>query len=333
MPPIMPPSNPTSPDGPMSSEQETGYPLVSVIIPVYNRDDYIEEALDSVLAEDYPNLELVVIDDGSSDNTASVIQAWAKRNAHRIPMDFYSRENRGFMPTLNELIERSHGQYIVFFGSDDCLRNNGIRQRYDYLQAHPDKRMVVGDCHLIDSQGQVIHPSAYVAIGKADKQLMGTDEGLIQYTLLNGYYPGATLMADKRIYQEMGLYDLRYSAEDWPFYSRVVARRRLGFLNSVVSAYRIHDNNMCFSRTQLKIAKQQLHQMVTQLWGEYQGKHRLWLAQRVVYQLAYIPYLSLKFDLIDAANGNNKLAAGVLNTVLWLKSAVMAPLKQALARS
>lgn len=315
------------------------YPLVSVIIPVYNREDYIEEALDSVLAEEYPNLELVVIDDGSTDRSADLIRVWAEQHKDRLPTNFLSRPNIGFVRTLNELITRSAGEYIVFFGSDDCLKNNGILKRYHYLRANPGKKMVVGDCNLIDGTSQVIHASAYEAVGRSDKTLMATDEGLIRYTLLNGYYPGATLMADKTIYDEMGLYDTQYSAEDWPFYSRVVIRRQLGFLDEVVAAYRVHDGNMCFSRTQLKIAREQLRQMFT-LFGDYHGSYRWLLMGRILYQLAYIPYLQLKFDLLDLANppsdkasgGLSKIAGWLLQSVLQLKKALLQPFSRTLAR-
>jgi alpha-1,3-rhamnosyltransferase len=117
----------------------TTYPLVSIIIPVYNRADYIEEALNSVFQEEYPNLEVVVIDDGSTDNTKDIIEHWMSKQKGSLLTQFISRENKGVVATLNDLIEASKGQYIVFFGSDDCLLNNGIIKRYEYLQKHPEK--------------------------------------------------------------------------------------------------------------------------------------------------------------------------------------------------
>jgi hypothetical protein len=185
-----------------------------------------------------------------------------------------------------------------------------------------------------------LHASAFIEIGKANKELMKTDEGLIEYTLMNGYYPGATLMADKAIYREFGLYDTQYSAEDWPYYSRVVAKGRLGFLDEIVSAYRLHNSNMCFSRTQLKIAKEQLHQMFT-LLPVYTGKHRGLLLQRMLYQLFYIPYMTIKFELLDFTETNKdkplswqeKVASSTLNTLLGLKTLVMGSLKNNLGRS
>jgi alpha-1,3-rhamnosyltransferase len=306
----------------VSSQPATrSLPLVSVIIPVYNRDDYIEEALDSVLQERYPNLELVVIDDGSTDNSKAVIEAWAERHQQKLPVRFVSRPNKGFVPTLNELILLSRGEYVVFFGSDDCLMDNGIAARYEYLQQNPHKLMVVGDCCVIDSDTRITHESAYVGVGKANKADMLSDDGLKKHTLLNGYYPGATLMARKEAYERYGLYDERYSAEDWVYYVRLVAHKHLGFLNQRVAGYRVHDSNMCASRTQLKIAYEQLD-LMPKLWSEYQGIYKLYLLQRMAIQLLYIPYLTAKFALLDRAEQSPWMQQ-LLNGLLGLKSALL----------
>ena len=307
------------------------YPLVSVIIPVYNREDYIVEAMDSVLAEQYPNLELILIDDGSTDRSREVIEAWIEQHQAQLPTYLYSRPNKGFIPTLNELITRANGQYIVFFGSDDRLANNGIIKRFEYLRANPSKLMVVGDCTLIDGDSRQLHESAYVDIGRVDKQTLLTDHGLKKFMILNGYVPGATLMADKRIYEEFGLYDESLHAEDWVFYIRVVAYNRLGFMDTVVSDYRKHDNNMCFSNVQLTQAKEQLA-LSFKMIPEFKGVYRLYLLQRIMFQLLYVPYLAFKFKMLDWYNQGQQngrtgfhatIAKAVLNSLISGKTLFM----------
>jgi hypothetical protein len=115
--------------------------------------------------------------------------------------------------------------------------------------------------------------------------------------------PGATLMADKRIYEEFGLYDERLHAEDWVYYIRVVAKNRLGFLDEIVSAYRVHDNNMCFSSMQLIQAKEQFAISLT-LFGQFKGIDQFYLFKRLLFQCLYIPYLWCKFTLLDLETKN-----------------------------
>ena len=103
----------------MSSELER--PLVSVRIAAYNHEKFVGRALDSVLAQTYPNIELVIFDDGSSDTTVSQIRAWIRRHDGELPVKFRSRQNRGISATLNELVDWCAGDYIVGLSSDRQL--------------------------------------------------------------------------------------------------------------------------------------------------------------------------------------------------------------------
>lgn len=277
------------------------YPLISVIVPVFNRANYIVETLDSILAESYPNKEIVLIDDGSTDRTDAVIKDWAENHKNDIQVVYKSRGNRGFVKTLNELVTMSNGAYIVFLGSDDYLMNDGIFKRYNYLKSNPDKLLVVGDCILVDATGKKMNDSAFVAIGNADKKLLATDAGIKKFMILNGYVPGATLMADKRTYEVLGLYDEKYYTEDWVYYIRAVSKDMMGFLDETVAAYRRHDGNACFSAKMVVTAKQQFG-LTIELLPQFHGIFRLYMVLRLLYACVYIPYLTVKFKLLSLQN-------------------------------
>lgn len=274
------------------------YPLISVIIPVYNREDYIAQALSSILNEDYPNLEIALINDGSTDNTDNVIKNWIEQHKDQIKIVYKSRENKGVVKTLNELVDVSNGEYIVFFGSDDYLKNNGIRKRYEYLKSRPDKLMVLADCNLIDKNDNIIHESALISQGKVNKDLLFSDEGMKKFMILNGFTPGATLMADKRIYNVIGKYDETLHAEDWVYYIRVVSKNLLGYLDEIVSAYRLHDYNMSFSDRLILVTKE--HYLLTlQSFKNFEKlEHKYYLALKLIYLSIFIPYLILKLKLL-----------------------------------
>jgi glycosyltransferase involved in cell wall biosynthesis len=304
------------------STLETAVPLISVIIPVYNREDYIERALDSILEESYPNKNIVLIDDGSTDNTHSVITGWIERNKDKISVTYRSRSNLGFVKTLNELIDLASGSHIVFFGSDDVLKNDGIQKRYDYLHSHPDKLMVLGDCQLIDGQDKVLHQSAFVSIGKVNKALLKTDEGTRKFMILNGYTPGATLMADKRIYSILGKYDERFGTEDWVYYIRAVAKNMLGFMDETVAAYRVHENNACYSSKIIKTEMEHF-QVALSVWPEFPSpKEKVYLILKYAYLTKIIAYLKLKFYFEDTlkTNQHSRIHQLLFKALLTLKT-------------
>jgi len=302
----------------------SNFPLISVVIPVYNHEKYIKQALDSVLDEDYPNKEIVVINDGSVDNTDSVIKDWIKEHKDKISVIYKSRENKKLVKTLNELIDLSNGEYIVFFGSDDYLKNNGIRKRYEYLRAHPDKLMVLADCNLIDGEGNFIKESALIAIGRVNKKLLFSDNGMKKFMILNGYTPGATLMADKKVYQLLGKYDETFPSEDWPYYMKAVPKNILGYIDDIVSAYRIHEKNSCYSEKQILNAHGHLKITLQSFKDFKEIKYKYYLILKLFYLILYIPYLKIKFILIKKSKNYtnfldscfNKL---ILNFIITLK--------------
>ena len=297
------------------------FPLISAIIPVYNREKYIKQALDSVLDEDYPNKEIVVINDGSTDNTDSVIKAWIEEHKDKISVIYKSRENRGITGTLNELIDLSNGEYIVFFGSDDYLKNNGIRKRYEYLRIHPDKLMVIADCNLVDSYDNLIYKSALESFGKVNKKLLFTNDGMKKFMILNGFTPGATLMADKKIYKLLGKYDETFHTEDWVYLIKVTARNMLGYIDEIVSAYRIHDSNACFSDSIIIITMEQFKVTLDCFKDFKEFKYKYYLILKLIYLSIFIQYISLKLKLIHSKEKykNDKFREFFIKTILEIQ--------------
>lgn len=101
----------------------TNCPLVSIIIPVFNVQQYLNECVDSVLNQTYSNIEVILLNDGSSDNSLDICFSYAKKDS-RVIVD--SHENVGLGPTRNIGMKLAHGDYFAFVDSDDYLENNGI---------------------------------------------------------------------------------------------------------------------------------------------------------------------------------------------------------------
>jgi|GEM_PF-2573942 len=115
---------------------EAESPLVSVIVPTYNYSRYVVSAIDSVKKQDYPNIEIIVIDDGSTDNTSNIL-------SNRMDIQYFYQSNQGLSATRNRGIRLSKGKYIQFLDADDLLGPTSIRKRLEYLEKHPEKSAVI----------------------------------------------------------------------------------------------------------------------------------------------------------------------------------------------
>ena len=121
-------------------------PLVSVVIPCYDQARYLPDAIESVLAQSYPHLELVVVDDGSPDNTAEV--------AARYPgVQVVRQENAGLSGARNTGLRHTNGAYLIFLDADDRLLPKAVADGLAAFAAHPEAAFVAGRCRIIDTTG------------------------------------------------------------------------------------------------------------------------------------------------------------------------------------
>lgn len=221
------------------------YPLVSVLVPLYNHAQFISICLESIVSDDYPNKEIIIIDDGSIDKSYEVAFDWYKDNIDKCPNKFniLTRPNRGVSKTLNELIHKSNGKFLCFVSSDDYLLPGGIQSRIEYLLRHPKYIAVVGDCKVVDSKGSVMHNSVIEDYYNGRKIVLCNEE-LFGYELIfNWSLAGPAFLASKQVFDMVGGYDENYCVEDWDMYLRLAAKDLIGFIDMPVAAYRVHMEN------------------------------------------------------------------------------------------
>lgn len=224
-------------------------PLVSIIIPLYNHAQFIVHCLNSIRNDNYPNKEIIIIDDGSKDLSASVVQEWYRthRDSLAFGFTFKQRENRGVTKTLNELIGLAKGEFIAVLASDDYLLPGGIEARLQYLAEHPGKLAVFGDSVVVDNEGQTVHLSGISDLYKGCSGYLKHDELQAIELIMNWAVPGPGFMARHELYEIVGLYDESLTVEDWDMYLRIASRRALGFISVPVAAYRYHGANSVVS--------------------------------------------------------------------------------------
>ena len=217
-------------------------PLVSILIPLYNHEQFIERLLDSIIEDSYENKEIILINDGSKDNSNEVVRNWINRNEN-ININYISRENKGLNNTLNELISLSAGKYIINIASDDYLINNTISKRVEALEKNQNRLMLISDCITVDDNNNTINDSSIEEFFHGNKSNYFNDEKLKNEILYKWSIVGPSYMVNKKIYDLLGYYDPEIILEDWDYAVRAVSENLILFLDEKVAAYRLHDNN------------------------------------------------------------------------------------------
>jgi alpha-1,3-rhamnosyltransferase len=215
---------------------EHNLPLVSVIIASYNHAPYIEASIDSVLRQTYPHIELLVIDDGSSDGSVELLRDLQTRHG----FDLHIQPNQGLPRTLNESIARARGDLIAPFGSDDIMMPWRIEHQVAYLSDKPEVGICAGNVEVIDSQGQIAEERKQRYRNRPFRRM---DFGEIFYNRGPGLLP-ATFMFRKSVLVEVGGFDPNIRLED--FYIELAITHAgyfIDVLGEVLAQYRQHSSN------------------------------------------------------------------------------------------
>jgi len=215
----------------MKIDQSTS-PIVTVVVSCFNHQRYIEETLLSVLNQTYKNIELLVFDDGSTDDSVSIIAALSKIHS----FSFYPQANLGLSTTLDNALILSKGKYFVPFGSDDVMFLDRIEKQVQYMEDHPSSGVCGGNIIKIDELGygltrQKSHPAS---VNDFYDIFLNTGIGLPAPTL---FFLSSSLKAVGGFSNEIQLEDLYIQLK----------LTQAGFtadgLNDMLAYYRIHPDN------------------------------------------------------------------------------------------
>ena len=206
-------------------------PLISVIMPAYNRAALIGGAVDSVLAQTWPNVELIVVDDGSSDNTVQVLEQYTDR------ITLIRQENAGPSAARNKGLAAANGEYIAFLDSDDYWYPETLATLAAYLLDHPNVDMVCGGWDYIDEQGQVIQESVNPKVHETDIRV-----DFFGALVLGNLFPIHSLLLRQHCFDRAGFFDPELHAmEDWDLWLRMAAAGcRFRAIEPPLARYRRH---------------------------------------------------------------------------------------------
>ena len=187
-------------------------PKVSVILPSYNHELYVEAAVRSVMEQTGVDFELIVIDDGSKDRTPEIL----KRLADELKFTYIHRPNKGVVPTLIEALALARGRYVCSFSSDDIMPPDRLKKQSDFLDAHPDAASCFGQIVPL-YEGDKIGSEMDVRYLRSVPQISFEESFLGQKAL-----HGCAEMFDREKILAIGGYDKRYYFEDYPLYLSIL---------------------------------------------------------------------------------------------------------------
>jgi len=235
--------------------------LVTVIIPSYNHEAYVGAAIEGLLNQTHERIDLVIIDDGSSDGSIAAINSYAERCEQKFARyRFIRKPNSGLGSTLNIGIESALGEYIFINASDDVAEPDAIESLLAEMIGRDDVALVACNNHFIDGSGNrafwskdhknVYNPEDAAATtfidwlqnGRSDFDLRGEEFGSYARLLQGNYIPNGYLQR-KSALVAAGMYNPVLPLEDWPMHLALARHNKFRYLDRVVFNYRWHGAN------------------------------------------------------------------------------------------
>jgi len=199
-------------------------PLVSIITPSFNQARFLEATIQSVLAQDYPHIEYLIVDGGSTDNTVNIIKKYEARLA-----GWVSEKDSGQTDAINKGFARAKGDILAWINSDDMYEPGAVTAAVKYLNEHPEVGMVYGDCNFINESGHVI--------GRFNA-------AQTNYRLLRQGYvhiPQQTMFFRAELWRQAGPLDPSfYFAMDYDLWTRIAPRTEMKYVPQTWANFRLH---------------------------------------------------------------------------------------------
>lgn len=218
-------------------------PRVSVLVPSYNHSAFIETCLNSIIKQTFIPSELLVIDDGSKDDSPKVIERVLKDCTFR--SELIVRPNKGLCATLNEGFEKTAGDYFAYLGSDDVWLPEFIRARVSLLESRPKAALGYGHVFLIDEHSKIIDCSNNWA---------DYPDGNARPLLLRGAAPFSSTVFFRRATLDKHRWNEEAKLEDYELYLQLSEDYEFAFDKQVLSCWRAHDYNT--SRNQIMMLRE-----------------------------------------------------------------------------
>lgn len=237
------------------TEIEASQRKVSIVIPTYNMAHYLPAALESAIAEPYTDREIIVLDDGSTDDTAQVIRPF-------LPLIRYVRqENRGLAAALNNALTLARGEYLRFLDADDCLCPGTLQVQVDILDRNPRVALVHGQAYLTDGKGRIY---GLRQLRGAKGSTIMTSAAAFRWLLKGCEICKSTVMVRRSALKRAGAFQTAsLPGEDWDMWMRLATQHDLAYVATPLAYYRTHSQSITAKYTLAEVAASHEHSLRT----------------------------------------------------------------------
>jgi len=294
-------------------------PKVTVVIPIYNREKYVRDAIDSILAQTFTDFELLVIDDGSTDGSPEIVRSYCDPRIRLV----CNEKNQGIPKTRNTGIRLARGEYLAFLDSDDWACPERLMKQVAFLDDHPDYVAVGAWIEWMNEEGR--------PLGRIKRKAILPEEIAAQRLFQSGLENSAS-MARTVVLRNYGHQEQFDISEDFDLWSRIAAHHKLATLPEVLGRRRIHSGQIMLKKAshkkdwRLKIYAAQLQALGVAFTDTDLERHALLRSMRkqgFAPDLAYLEWAEMWLLQLQEANQRvqnypEPAFSGVLGR-FWLK--------------
>ncbi|GAB6558564.1 glycosyltransferase family 2 protein [Bacillus mobilis] len=221
-------------------------PIVSICTPVYNHEVYLESYFQSIINQTYENIELILINDNSKDNSHEVIVKWLDRLNQRFNKVIYinREENQGLIYNCNESIHLSSGKYICIFASDDIMHPNNIEYKVQRLENHPDEMLVYSDGFLMHEEATISNLDRGLKGRFSEEKTLYKGDIFQKLVDYGSFIPAPSVVMNKLVIEEVGGYSTDYMFEDYQMWLKISERYKVGFIEEALIYYRLSSGSL-----------------------------------------------------------------------------------------
>lgn len=242
--------------------------LVSVLVPAYNHEKYVQDTINSIIAQTYKNIELIVLDDGSKDSTWQKIEEMKDKCEERfVRVHFETKANEGTCKTLNKLISLAQGEFIYLIASDDLAKPQAIEKEVNFLIKHKEYGLAVGDNEIIDSNSmkcywdkqrkniynktKAKYKTFVEFLNKKNPYFYNNKFGTYSTLYIRNYIPNG-YMVRKSMFDIIEQFTNEAPLEDYFLMLQLSKYCKFKYIDEILFSYRWHDNNTIKNNEKIK---------------------------------------------------------------------------------
>jgi len=209
--------------------KDLNYPKISIVTPSYNQGKFLERTILSVLNQNYPNLEYIIINGGSTDGSVEIIKKYEKYLTYWV-----SEKDKGMYEAINKGLKIASGDILAYLNSDDLYLPNTIQTVVDYFQKHPEILLIYGDCTFIDAEGDFLYTYHFPNFNWR------------KFVVLNwSSIPQPATFWRKEVHKKIGYFDPIFKmAGDFDFFARVGKSFRIKHVKKSLAQFRVHNESL-----------------------------------------------------------------------------------------